>query len=98
MMEYLEPINYLENDFVKIFDELPIWSAPFGLLLLDRVPLKRGNTILDVGAGTGFMSIELAQRSGLDSKVIVVDPWTEALQCLKQKISYLSYKFIFLIA
>ena len=88
-MNYLEPIDYNKPEFAQLYDELPIWSAPFGLLLLERVPLRRGNTILDVGAGTGFVSIELAQRSGFDSKIIAVDPWTEALDVLKHKVNYL---------
>jgi hypothetical protein len=27
------------------YDELPLWSAPFGQLILDRVPLRRGQTL-----------------------------------------------------
>lgn len=75
-----------------LFDELPLWSAPFGLRLLDRVPMKAGSTILDVGAGTGFLSVELAQRCGPTSTVIAVDPWSEAVQRLRRKIAYLGLR------
>lgn len=50
----------------EFYDELPLWSAPFGLLLLDRVPVQPAKTYLDVGAGTGFVTVELAQRCGSD--------------------------------
>jgi arsenite methyltransferase len=77
------------SDVATNYDELPLWSAPFGQLILDRVPLKRGQTALDIGAGTGFLTIELAQRSGDDSRVIAVDPWAEAMAVLQRKVDFL---------
>lgn len=58
-MQYLESIDYQTPEFGDLYDELPLWSAPFGLMLLDQVTLRPAMTILDVGAGTGFMTIEL---------------------------------------
>jgi SAM-dependent methyltransferase len=69
------------------YDELPLWSAPFGQLILDRVPLRRGQTIVDIGAGTGFLTVELAQRSA--ARVIAVDPWADAMDVLRRKVAYL---------
>ncbi len=43
---------------------LAAWSAPFGLRLLDVVPLDPAATVLDVGCGTGFPLLELAHRLG----------------------------------
>jgi precorrin-6B methylase 2 len=71
------------GDVAANYDELPPWSAPFGQVILDRVPLRRGQTVLDIGAGTGFLTIELAQRGGNDSRVIAVDPWAEAMAVLQ---------------
>jgi 2-polyprenyl-3-methyl-5-hydroxy-6-metoxy-1,4-benzoquinol methylase len=61
-MNFPEEINYKRPEFGKIYDELPLGSTPLGLLILECAPLKRGVTILDAGAGTGFLFIELAQR------------------------------------
>jgi ubiquinone/menaquinone biosynthesis C-methylase UbiE len=88
-MKYLEEIDYTTPEFGDLYDELPLWSAPFGLMLLEHVPLRRGMTILDVGAGTGFMTIELAQRCGSDAKVIAVDPWAAAIARLTRKLDHL---------
>ncbi|TDU88490.1 methyltransferase family protein [Kribbella voronezhensis] len=70
------------------YDELPLWSAPFGQLILEHVPLRRGQTIVDLGAGTGFLTVELAQRSAA-ARVIAVDPWAEAMEVLRRKVDYL---------
>jgi ubiquinone/menaquinone biosynthesis C-methylase UbiE len=48
--------------------------------------MKSGITILDVGAGTGFLTLELAQRCGAESKVIAVDPWGSGMSRLRRKL------------
>jgi ubiquinone/menaquinone biosynthesis C-methylase UbiE len=88
-MKYLEDIDYKTPEFGDLYDELPLWSAPFGLLLLEHVRMRPGMTILDVGAGTGFMTIELAQRCGSDAIVIAVDPWVAAMTRLIRKLDHL---------
>jgi SAM-dependent methyltransferase len=91
-MNHLEEIDYTAPEFGDFYDELPLWSAPFGLMLLEHVGLRPGMTILDVGAGTGFLTIELAQRCGSDAMVIAVDPWEAAMRRLKRKLDYLGIK------
>lgn len=74
--------------FADYYDELPLWSAPFGQLLLSKVPLKAGQTVLDVGAGAGWLTIEMAERCGGEARVIAVDPWKPAMDRLRRKASY----------
>jgi len=81
------PIDLGTAEFGDLYDELPLWSAPFGLMLLDRVPILAGQTIVDVGAGTGFLALELAQRCGPSSTVYAIDPWASALARLRRKIA-----------
>ena len=88
-MEVLSDIDTNQPEFADFYDELPLWSAPFGLMLLDRAPLKPGISILDVGAGTGFTTIELAQRCGPASTVIAVDPWPAVVARLRRKLQFL---------
>ena len=85
----MQPVDTSHSNFVDYYDELPLWSAPFARLLLDRVPIQAGMTILDVGAGTGFLTIELAQRCGESSRVIAVDPWATAMNRLRHKVDHL---------
>ena len=50
-MSYLDPVDLNTRAVVDFYDELPLWSAPFGLLLLDRIPIAPGLVILDVAIG-----------------------------------------------
>jgi SAM-dependent methyltransferase len=90
MKDYLEHTFSSEDvELVSIIDELPLWSAPFGLQLLDTVELKPHINALDVGCGLGFPLIELAQRLGVSSKVYGIDPWKRALERAHVKIGKL---------
>ena len=85
--------KYLSNNFniaglVDVFDELPFWSAPFGLKLLDHIDYKPAITALDIGFGTGFPLTEIALRLGESSTVYGIDPWKEAIKRLNKKIHF----------
>jgi ubiquinone/menaquinone biosynthesis C-methylase UbiE len=86
LVEYLDAIDSDTPNFGDLYDELPLWSAPFGLWILDRVPVQSDLTILDIGAGTGFLTIELAERCGSGTKVIAVDPWAAGMERLRRKV------------
>lgn len=68
-----------EVALAAVCDEVALWSAPFGLKLLDVVVLRPALVALDVGCGTGFPAVELAQRLGPAAHVHAVDPWAAAL-------------------
>ena len=74
-----------DPDFAAAVDELPLWSAPFGLVLLEAVPLDPGATVLDVGCCTGFPLLELAHRLGPGARLLGVDPWAAALARARAK-------------
>jgi ubiquinone/menaquinone biosynthesis C-methylase UbiE len=69
-----------------LYDELPFWSAPFGLLLLDTVRYRKNIRVLDIGCGGGFPMLELAGRLGKGSEVHGLDPSDDALEMLNSKI------------
>ncbi len=48
--------------------------------------LHSGETIADVGAGTGYFSLPLAQAVGPQGKVYAVDAQDEMLALLRQKL------------
>jgi arsenite methyltransferase len=89
----MDALDFLQSDpdfsspeILVAYDELPLWSAMFGLLLLDEVPLTGVHAALDVGCGTGFPLIELAERLGTESHVHGLDPWAAGLARAAEKI------------
>ncbi len=72
-------------DIGSVFDELPFWSAPFELLLLEHVPLDRGTRVLDVGCGTGSIVIQLAERLGADAQIHGIDSWEAMVERARWK-------------
>lgn len=73
-------------EFIETFDELPLWSAAFGLLLFKYLELKRGLTVVDIGSGAGFPVLELAGRLGDSCKLYGIDPWKNANDRANKKI------------
>ncbi len=87
MSDYLDDsYDWSDPGLVSAYDELPLWSAPFGLLLLKHVGLEAGMQVLDLGCGTGFPLLELAQRLGPACRVTGLDPWGLALRRAQMKI------------
>jgi arsenite methyltransferase len=90
----MDDLSFLDFDpdfnspqVLAAYDELPLWSAMFGLLLLDEVPLANVASALDVGCGTGFPLIELAERLGKRAHVHGIDPWSAGLKRAAEKIA-----------
>lgn len=89
--------DWNREDLVSQYDELPLWSSPFGLLLLDNLPFDNFENYLDVACGTGFPLIDISQRIGAHCKCIGIDPWRTAVNRIRSKIDTLSLKNIELI-
>jgi ubiquinone/menaquinone biosynthesis C-methylase UbiE len=75
-----EPHSFdLDDDRqVAFYDEAPLWSTLAGTLLLEHVPLD-ARRALDLGCGTGFPLLELAERLGPAARVAGLDPWRAAV-------------------
>lgn len=78
--------NLDDPELIAAIDEMSLWSAPFGLKLLDTIRYKKGMKVLDIGFGTGFPLIELAMRLGNSSVIYGLDPWKAAIERCKYKI------------
>ncbi|MFO7446541.1 MAG: class I SAM-dependent methyltransferase [Ignavibacteriaceae bacterium] len=87
MLPYFEQQFDLSNKrFVSACDELPLWSSYFGSTLLDKIIFKPNINILDIGSGTGFPLIEIAQRFGNTCFAYGIDPWSRAVERANMKI------------
>lgn len=87
MNDYLKTGYDLNNkELVSVVDELPLWSAPFGLKLLDKIKYQKNITALDIGSGLGFPLLEVAMRLDNTCKLYGIDPWEAAVERIKSKI------------
>ncbi len=63
------------------------WLPPDDVL--GRLPLKKGITVADIGTGTGYFAIPIAQKIGGQGIVYAVDLQQEMLSLLRTKLSAL---------
>jgi len=73
------------SDLTIAYDELPLWSAPFGLTLLDTIRMKSGMNVLDIGSGGGFPMFEIAERLGKSCMVYGLDPSEDSIAMITVK-------------
>lgn len=98
MKKYLTKIlDWKEDSIAQQYDELPLWSSPFGLLLLDNFPIGEYQNYLDIAFGTGFPLIDISQRLGGNCKATGIDMWSAALNRAKEKIKTIGLKNIDII-
>jgi arsenite methyltransferase len=96
--EYLDTsIDRNDPNIISGMDEIPLWSAPFGLILLENFKIKPEMTVLDVGFGTGFPLLELAQRLGKSATIYGIDPWKAAHERTRLKMNLLNIKNVILV-
>jgi SAM-dependent methyltransferase len=61
------------------------FSVPLAPLFLDRVPMHRGQRVLDVGCGTGALTAKLVERLGADL-VAAVDPSEPFVRAVRERL------------
>jgi ubiquinone/menaquinone biosynthesis C-methylase UbiE len=96
--DYLDTsIDWNDPYVVSSLDELPLWSAPFGLMLLENFRIQPDMTVLDVGFGTGFPLLELAQRLGKSATIYGMEPWKTAHERTRLKMDLFNIKNVILV-
>jgi ubiquinone/menaquinone biosynthesis C-methylase UbiE len=87
MQEYLNTQFDLDH-YIDCFDETPLWSALFGLKLLENINYKPNSSVLDIGFGTGFPLTEIALRFGKSCTIYGIDPWKQAIERTRRKLEF----------
>lgn len=75
----------ISSNLSILYDELPLWSAPFGMTLLDTILMKPGMNVLDIGSGGGFPMLEIAERLGKSCMVYGLDPASDSIAMISEK-------------
>jgi ubiquinone/menaquinone biosynthesis C-methylase UbiE len=98
MLDYLDTkVNTGDAASLSAQDDFPLWSAPFGLMLLDHIRFRPNLKALDIGFGSGFPLLELAQRLGNSSTVYGIDPHKAAHERTQYKMNVLKIENVQLI-
>jgi len=75
----------MSSNLTILYDELPFWSAPFGITLLDTIRMKPNMNVLDIGSGGGFPMFEIAERLGKSCMVYGLDPSEDSIDMISAK-------------
>lgn len=99
MQEYLtKQLDWHRDDVTNQYDELPLWSSAFGLMLMDNFPIGDYKHYLDIGCATGFPLLDIAQRLGSGCKSVGIDPWSSAINRARYKANVAGINVSFLEA
>lgn len=78
-------------------DETSLWSMAFGRLMLRELALLPNIKCLDLGCGTGFPLLELAQMHDDSCHFTGIDPWRAGLARAQEKLAVYGLKNVALI-
>ncbi len=86
MTQYLnQTFNWQSEEIVAVFDDMPTWSAMPGNALLEAIEYAPNKTVVDIGYGTGYPLLQLAERFGNTCKLYGIDIWEEAIEHARLK-------------
>jgi ubiquinone/menaquinone biosynthesis C-methylase UbiE len=81
---YAQPMSYLGADWLdrseRVSEEEPD-------IALDAIKLVKGQSVADVGAGSGYMTAKMAKRVGPTGKVYANDIQPEMLALLRERLT-----------
>ncbi len=66
------PFGYGDEELERLGDQHRVWDQE-NRRFLNRAGFKEGDTVVDLGCGPGFTTLDLAQRVGSKGRVIAVD-------------------------
>ncbi len=82
MSDYILGVS--DEELARLGFQHQMWGATTSSLW-DRAQFGRGQRILDLGAGPGFASIDLARRVGPEGSVVALDASDKAIATLKRR-------------
>jgi ubiquinone/menaquinone biosynthesis C-methylase UbiE len=68
-----------------LYKQVSLGQHQCGLELIDMVQPSAGDTVLDIGSGTGNLTVELAKRINPKGTVVAIEPDAERMLLAKQQ-------------
>lgn len=65
-----------------------------GIAMITKLNIQTGSAVLDLGCGTGSLSMVLSQKVGPEGRVVAVDPDGERVKLAREKYSASNVEYI----
>ena len=76
----------IPDDYFERTENVPITKEEVRTIQISKARLCSGQTVYDIGCGSGSISIEAALQVGVDGKVIAIDYDNNAIELTKKNI------------
>lgn len=77
----------LDNQLLaERYDQVSEGQFKNGLILIEKLGVKPGDTVLDVGCGTGRLTLHVAGITGPGGRVVGIDPSVQRIEVAQRKI------------
>jgi len=83
-MTWIYAVPGIPDDEFERVEGIPMTKEEIRVLALSKARIRRGGTFLDVGSGTGSVSVEAALMMGPGSKVFAIDRDPRAVELTRR--------------
>ncbi len=84
--------DYDNPELAQTYDRLSDTQYQSGIRLLERLGVKHGDRVLDIGCGTGRLAEWIYSRVGIDGVVVGTDPLADRIAIARQRSSQLRFE------
>ena len=81
------PFGYGDEELQRLREQHRVWQEE-NQRLLNRAGFGQGNTLVDLGCGPGFTTLDLARRVGPMGRIIAVDRDGESVVLPKSQATF----------
>lgn len=75
-------------ELARFYDRISDAQFQLGLSLIDRLGVKGGESVLDVGCGTGRLALKVSEIVGANGSVTGIDPSPHRIEIAREKLNF----------
>lgn len=83
-------MNNVKSDnqlLAERYDRVSEGQFKNGLILIEKLGVKKGHNVLDIGCGTGHLTLHVSKTIGPGGRVVGIDPSVQRVEVAQRKIS-----------